>query len=108
MRRCASARRSWRDIIETMPAMAFVTDASGRNAIGNRRWDEYTGLGPDAANSKAAVHPEDASRYKAARNHSIATGEAFEEEVRLRRWRRASTAGSSAAPCRCAMSRERS
>ena len=74
-----------RDIIETMPAMAFVTDASGRNAIGNRRWHEYTGLGPDAANSKAAVHPEDASSYNAARNHSIATGEAFEEEVRLRR-----------------------
>ncbi|NPC54835.1 PAS domain S-box protein [Caenimonas soli] len=75
-----------RDIIETMPAMAFVTDASGQNAMGNRRWHEYTGLGPDAANSKAAVHPEDASRYKAARNHSIATGEPFEQEVRLRRF----------------------
>jgi PAS domain S-box-containing protein len=75
-----------RDIIETMPAMAFVTDASGRIATGNRRWHEYTGLGPDAANSKAAVHPEDASRYLAARLHSIATGEPFEQEVRLRRF----------------------
>jgi len=75
-----------RDIIETMPAMAFVTDAGGRNAAGNRRWLEYTGLGPDAANSPAAVHPDDVARYKAARRHSIATGEAFEEEVRLRRF----------------------
>ena len=75
-----------RDIIETMPAMAFVTDASGRHATGNRRWQEYTGLGPEAANSQAAVHPEDAPRYGAARSHSIATGEPFEEEVRLRRF----------------------
>ncbi|ROZ77132.1 PAS domain S-box protein [Ramlibacter sp. WS9] len=74
-----------RDIIETMPAMAFVTDASGRNAMGNRRWHEYTGLGPAAANSKEAVHPDDAGRYRAARRHSIATGEPFEQEVRLRR-----------------------
>ena len=50
-----------RDIIETMPAMAFVTDAGGRNATGNRRWQEYTGLGSEAANSQAAVHPEDVS-----------------------------------------------
>jgi len=75
-----------RDIIETMPAMAFVTDAGGRNAMGNRRWHEYTGLGADAANSKDAVHPDDAARYSAARRHSIATGEPFEEEVRLRRF----------------------
>jgi PAS domain S-box-containing protein len=78
--------RELRDIIETMPAMAFVTDADGRHAMGNRRWLEYTGLGPDAANSQAAVHPEDLARYRAARHHSIATGEAFEEEVRLRRF----------------------
>jgi PAS domain S-box-containing protein len=75
-----------RDIIETMPAMAFVTDAGGRNAMGNRRWHEYTGLGPDAVNSKAAVHPDDAARYTAARRHSIDTGEPFEQEVRLRRF----------------------
>jgi PAS domain S-box-containing protein len=75
-----------RDIIETIPAMAFVTDASGRNAKGNGRWHEYTGLGPDAANSQAAVHPDDAPCYAAARRHSIATGEPFEQEVRLRRF----------------------
>jgi PAS domain S-box-containing protein len=78
--------RELRDIIETMPAMAFVTDAGGHNMVVNRRWLEYTGLGPDAANSKSAVHPDDADRYKAARRHSIATGEPFEQEMRLRRF----------------------
>jgi PAS domain S-box-containing protein len=75
-----------RDIIETMPAMAFVADAGGRNAIVNRRWLDYTGLGLDGANSQAAVHPGDASRYRAARRHSLDTGEPFEQEVRLRRF----------------------
>jgi PAS domain S-box-containing protein len=75
-----------REIIETVPAMVFVTDAQGRNAVANRRWLEYTGLGPEGANSRAAIHPEDASRNAAARRHSIATGESFEQEVRLRRF----------------------
>jgi PAS domain S-box-containing protein len=74
-----------RDIIETMPAMAFVTDAGGQHAIGNRRWVEYTGLGAENAGSQDVVHPDDASRYMAARRHSIATGEPFEQEARLRR-----------------------
>jgi len=73
-----------RNIIETMPALAFVADAGGRNVIVNRRWVEYTGLKAEGANSQAPVHPDDASRYLAARRHSIATGEPFEQEVRLR------------------------
>jgi PAS domain S-box-containing protein len=75
-----------REIIETVPAMVFVTDADGRNAVANRRWLEYTGLGPQGANSRDAIHPDDASGNAAARRHSIATGEAFEQEVRLRRF----------------------
>jgi PAS domain S-box-containing protein len=75
-----------RDVIESVPAMVFVTDADGRNALANRRWLEYTGLGPEGANSRAAIHPDDAARNKAARRQSIATGEPFEQEVRLRRF----------------------
>jgi len=78
--------RELRDVIETVPAMVFVTDADGGNAIANRRWLEYTGLGPEGANSRAAIHPDDASRNSAARRHSLATGEPFEQEVRLRRF----------------------
>lgn len=77
--------KEFRDIIETMPAMAFVTDADGRNAIANRRWLEYTGLSIQSASSKAAVHPDDGERYRTARRRSLETGELFEEEVRLRR-----------------------
>ncbi|TFZ00682.1 PAS domain S-box protein [Ramlibacter henchirensis] len=75
-----------REIVETMPAMVFVADASGRNSMGNRRWLEYAGLAPGAVGSPAPVHPDDDARYRAARAHSIATGEPFEQEVRLRRF----------------------
>lgn len=75
-----------RDIIETMPVMALVTDASGNNAIGNRRWVEYTGLGREGPNSEAVVHPDDAPGYVTARRHSIASGEPFEQEARMRRF----------------------
>jgi PAS domain S-box-containing protein len=74
-----------RDIFETIPAMAFVADADGGNILGNRRWLEYAGPGSRNASSPGAVHADDAARYKAARLHSIATGEPFEQEVRLRR-----------------------
>jgi PAS domain S-box-containing protein len=74
-----------RDIIETMPAIALVTDSAGDNAIGNRRWAEYTGLGRAGATSDV-VHPDDAERYTVARRRSIANGEAFEQEARLRRF----------------------
>jgi PAS domain S-box-containing protein len=75
-----------RDIFETMPAMALVTDGSGNNGIGNRRWVEYTGFVREGPNSVAALHPDDAVRYVTARRHSIATGAAFEQEARLRRF----------------------
>lgn len=74
-----------RDIIETMPAMAFVTDGDGRNVVLNRRWLEYTGVAADAPSSHTMLHPDDAARYDAARRHSLATGEPFEQEVRLLR-----------------------
>jgi PAS domain S-box-containing protein len=75
-----------RDIFETIPAMAFVADADGRNIIGNRRWLEYAGPRSEGASSRSAVHPDDAQRYKEARYSSIETGEPFEQEVRLRRF----------------------
>ena len=51
-----------RDVIETIPAMAWTALPDGSNEFVNRRWSEYTGLSAeDTAGSgwTAAVHPED-------------------------------------------------
>ena len=77
-----------RDVIETIPVMAFTTLPDGSNAFANRGWREYTGL--SAANTAgtgwhSAVHPEDVERHVDKWRMSVATGEPFEDETRFRR-----------------------
>jgi ligand-binding sensor domain-containing protein/PAS domain-containing protein len=56
-----------RDVIETIPTMAWTARSDGSNAFVNRRWTEYTGVSPaDAAGSgwMAALHPDDREAYR--------------------------------------------
>jgi PAS domain S-box-containing protein len=86
-----AARRSeegLREVIETMPAMAWSTRPDGSNAFANRQWAEYTGLSAEqTADSHwgSTVHPEDLSGHMEKRGQSLATGQPFDHEVRLRR-----------------------
>ena len=86
-----AARRSEegiREVIETMPAMAWSVLPDGSNSFVNRQWAEYTGLSAEqTADSgwRSTVHPEDASEHMEKWHQSLATGQPFEHEVRLRR-----------------------
>lgn len=85
----AAARRSeegLREVIETMPAMAWSALPDGSNAFVNRQWAEYTGLSAEqTAGWLSTVHPEDASGHTEKWRQSLATGQPLEHEVRLRR-----------------------
>jgi len=77
-----------RDVIETIPVMAFTTLPDGSNAFANRRWREYTGLSAeDTAGSgwQFVVHPQDVERHVDKWRASVATAEPFEDEARFRR-----------------------
>jgi PAS domain S-box-containing protein len=77
-----------RDMIETIPAMAWTTRPDGSNPFVNRRWAEFTGLSAeDSAGSgwTDVVHAEDRQRYSEKWRASVATGEPFECEARFRR-----------------------
>jgi PAS domain S-box-containing protein len=78
--------RRLRDMIETIPAMAWTARPDGTNAFVNRRWAEYTGLsGEDAAGGwTAAVHPEDRQATMEKWQGSFSAGEPFEWEARFR------------------------
>ena len=79
------SEKELREVLETMPAIAFVTNADGSRVLVNRRGSEYTGF-PLAGDSwLAAIHPEDQPGYRQARAHHMATGEPFEQEARFRR-----------------------
>jgi PAS domain S-box-containing protein len=76
-----------REALQTIPAMAWVARPDGSNEFVNRRWVQYTGLSPEGTAGsgwQSAIHPEDVNRYVAKRRASFASGEPFEDEVRLR------------------------
>ena len=80
--------RKLREAIETIPAMAWVAGPDGSVQFRNRRWVEYTGLlqlGKTDGVGIIAVHPEDRDRIARRLGESFASGEPFEEEMRIRR-----------------------
>jgi PAS domain S-box-containing protein len=77
-----------REAIETIPAMAWIAGPDGTVQFMNRRWVEYTGLsqlGTVGDVGKDAIHPEDLERSVRRMRASFASGEPFEDEVRVRR-----------------------
>jgi len=76
-----------RNVIETIPAMAWTTLPDGSNIFANRRWAEYTGLSPEETAGSgwlSALHPRDREPYLEKFRVSLATGELFECEARFR------------------------
>jgi PAS domain S-box-containing protein len=80
--------RKLREAIETIPAMAWIAGPDGAVQFRNRRWVEYTGLSQlEKAEGVGtiAVHAEDRDRIVRRLGASFASGEPFEEEMRIRR-----------------------
>jgi PAS domain S-box-containing protein len=80
--------RKLREAIETIPAMALILGPDGTVQFRNRRWVEYSGvlqLGNAERFMKTAVHPEDLDRIVRRWSASLASGEPYEDEMRIRR-----------------------
>jgi len=82
-------RQEWqlRDVIDTVPAMAFAASPDGANQWANRRWMEYSGLSrDDTAGSgwRSMVHPDNVEDQVRKWTQSVASGDPFENEIRLR------------------------
>jgi PAS domain S-box-containing protein len=76
-----------RDVVETIPAMAFSARPDGSTEFVNRPWLDYTGLSEKANLDSAwqtTVHPEDFDEHLSKWRASLATGEPFENEARHR------------------------
>ena len=82
------SEREFRDVIETIPAIAWTARPDGSNEFTNRSWQEYTGLSvEETAGSgwKSAVHPDDVHQHVEKWVASAISGEPFENEARYRR-----------------------
>ena len=82
------AELRFRALADATPALIWVDDQAGRRVFVNQAWTAFTGPpNPDAAPDvtwRERIHPDDRSRYQAARARADATGSAFELEYRLR------------------------
>jgi PAS domain S-box-containing protein len=84
----AGAEKRFRELIETMPAMAIITRSDGRCTFVNREWVKFTGLTVEQMGEsgwEAAVHPQDLSQVVSKWRESLASGKPLEHETRIRR-----------------------
>ncbi len=77
----------FRVLSDAMPQMVWSTLPDGFHDYYNRRWYEFTGV-PDGSTDGEAwngmFHPDDQERAWAKWRHSLATGDPYEVEYRLR------------------------
>jgi formate hydrogenlyase transcriptional activator len=81
------SEKQLREVIETIPAIAWTMSSDGSLEFVNKRWQEYTGMSPEEVVGfgwKSAFHPKDIERYADKSRASLASGAVFEDEVRIR------------------------
>src|SRR2546427_2754408 len=78
-----------RQVIDTIPTLAWCNLPDGPNEFLNKRWHEYTGLSPEESNGwgwQVAFHPDDLPPLMERWSELLASGEPGEIEARLRRY----------------------
>lgn len=78
----------FRTLAEAIPQIIWTARPDGFPDYFNKRWYEYTGLGPEQAISQSwdpALHPDDALLCQRKWDRSVQTGETYEMEQRFRR-----------------------
>jgi PAS domain S-box-containing protein len=78
----------FRDAIESIPAMAFVSLPDGYRTFVNKGWVEYTGMTEEQSLGSgwhAVIHPEDLKRVLGEWEAALASGKPMYYEARYRR-----------------------
>jgi PAS domain S-box-containing protein len=79
------SEKQLRDLIGTIPAMAFATRADGSNEFVSLRWIEFSGLSGEQSRGfgwAATLHPEDREQHFAKWEAAQASRQPFENEAR--------------------------
>ena len=81
------SEKQLRDLIETIPAMAFVARPDGSNEFVSRKWIEFSGLSAEqSAGSgwEVTLHPDDVEEHVTKWRAASTSGKPFESEARHR------------------------
>jgi PAS domain S-box-containing protein len=76
-----------RDVIDTIPVIAFISMPDGSNEFTNRSWQEYTGLSvKDTAGWgwASTVHPDEIARHLEKWRAAVSAGTTFDNAARYR------------------------
>jgi PAS domain S-box-containing protein len=85
--RASEAR--YRTLVEVIPQITWILAPDGTMNYMNQRWEEYTGQPGEIIQSMGwmqMLHPDDRAHVAATRASGIEAGEAYELEVRMRRF----------------------
>lgn len=83
----ASSEAGFRTLADTMPQMVWSTRPDGHHDYYNARWYEFTGMpvgSTDGEGWAGMFHPDDQERAWELWRHSLATGDPYQIEYRLR------------------------
>ena len=83
-----NSEKKLRQVIDTIPTLAWSILPDGSNEFLNKRWHEYTGLSAAQSHGsgwQVAIHPEDRVRLLQKWQGLLSSGEPGEMEARLRR-----------------------
>ncbi|NEU10914.1 PAS domain S-box protein [Methylobacterium sp. BTF04] len=83
----AASERRFRVMTGAMPQMVWTTLPDGFHDFYNDRWYEFTGVPPGSTDGEewnGMFHPDDQERAWTRWRHSLATGDPYEIEYRLR------------------------
>ena len=83
-----NSERKLRQVIDTIPTLAWCNLPDGSNEFLNKRWHEYTGLSAEKSRGwgwQSAIHPDDRGPLTEKWRALVLIGEPGEMEARLRR-----------------------
>ena len=83
-----NSEKKLRQVIDTIPTLAWSILPDGSNEFLNKRWHEYTGLSAEESHGsgwQVAIHPEDRPPLLQKWQGLLTSGEPGEMEARLRR-----------------------
>ncbi|WP_163411337.1 PAS domain-containing sensor histidine kinase [Flavobacterium ajazii] len=79
------SEKRFRSLTESIPQLIWETDEKGNALFTSGKWFEYTGVQPGEENSwKEMIHPDDFEENIKIWSHSLATGEGYRADVRIK------------------------
>ena len=79
------SERRFRSLAESLPQLVWMTDEKGEQLFMSKRWTEYSGIHCNTMEKwQSIVHPEDYNNIVDLWKKSIASGEVYKGEVRIK------------------------